>query len=402
MRRCLRRSLLLAVLIVAGGILLGPALADDPGPAKPPEGADTGGKLKTAPDNRPEELVGRSGREEVVKGIDAGEAVKNDNLKVFPLYEKLNEKPLEVLSMTEAVMKRKFKIYDSGGVNNVRIVNMTGKPVLILGGEMVFGGRQDRIFATDTIIPPTTGKATSGKNGSGGTSVQVFCVEAGRWGSGSSPGARCGSFSLGKKRTVLKSSENNGGSSMASYDNLTNRDLSVIAAAASCGNGNSNGQGDVWSHVSKVNGKLGTSNSTSTYRGNLMKSKVRKKADKLMKPMTKAFLRDAEILGYACAINGEVLYVDLFCDSRLAAQYRYRLLKSYALEAMVRGKEDTGKEATLEDVRSLVAGMKWKEKKAQSNPAGVERNSSIADGILKSEIRLGDNVVRCSYSKFEK
>src|SRR5208283_6126627 len=65
----------------------------------------------------------------------------------------------------------------SGGasVNQLVLINRSKRPLLLLAGELVSGGKQDRIIAKDRIVAP----------GSEPLPLDVFCVEHGRWSSGS-------------------------------------------------------------------------------------------------------------------------------------------------------------------------------------------------------------------------
>lgn len=55
-------------------------------------------------------------------------------------------------------------------VEKLRVTNKGDKPLLLVGGDLVKGGKQDRVVARDVIIP-------SGKT----MDIDVFCVEQGRW-----------------------------------------------------------------------------------------------------------------------------------------------------------------------------------------------------------------------------
>ena len=60
-------------------------------------------------------------------------------------------------------------------MNQLVLVNRGKRPVLLLAGELVSGGKQDRIIAKDRIVAP----------GADPLPLDVFCVEHGRWSSGS-------------------------------------------------------------------------------------------------------------------------------------------------------------------------------------------------------------------------
>src|ERR1043166_8966989 len=62
--------------------------------------------------------------------------------------------------------------YDSGAsVNQLVLINRSKRPLLLLAGELVSGGKQDRIIGKDRITPV----------GAEPLPLDVFCVEHGRW-----------------------------------------------------------------------------------------------------------------------------------------------------------------------------------------------------------------------------
>src|SRR6266478_6390831 len=66
--------------------------------------------------------------------------------------------------------------YSAGAsVNQLVLINRGKRPVVLLAGELVSGGKQDRIIAKDRIVAP----------GADPLPLDVFCVEHGRWSSGS-------------------------------------------------------------------------------------------------------------------------------------------------------------------------------------------------------------------------
>lgn len=56
-------------------------------------------------------------------------------------------------------------------VNRLVLTNHSSRPLLLLAGEIVTGGKQDRVIAADRIVPADSGPIDLG----------VFCVEPGRW-----------------------------------------------------------------------------------------------------------------------------------------------------------------------------------------------------------------------------
>jgi|GEM_PF-5009073 len=71
---------------------------------------------------------------------------------------------------------------DGATVNELALINKSGRKLLLLAGEVVVGGKQDRIVQEDRIVPPVSTPVA----------LDVFCVEQGRWrpeGAAAGPGA---------------------------------------------------------------------------------------------------------------------------------------------------------------------------------------------------------------------
>src|ERR1700751_2745317 len=56
-------------------------------------------------------------------------------------------------------------------VNRLVLVNNSKRPLLLLAGEIVTGGKQDRVIGKDRIVPAESDPID----------LSVFCVEPGRW-----------------------------------------------------------------------------------------------------------------------------------------------------------------------------------------------------------------------------
>lgn len=58
-----------------------------------------------------------------------------------------------------------------GAVNQLVLINNSDRPLLLLAGEIVTGGHQDRVIGADRLVPPNSDPID----------LSVFCVEPGRW-----------------------------------------------------------------------------------------------------------------------------------------------------------------------------------------------------------------------------
>src|SRR5258708_2608099 len=60
---------------------------------------------------------------------------------------------------------------NSAEVNRLVLVNNSKRPLILLAGEVVTGGKQDRVVGKDRIVPAESDPVD----------LSVFCVEHGRW-----------------------------------------------------------------------------------------------------------------------------------------------------------------------------------------------------------------------------
>src|SRR5579864_906843 len=121
-------------------------------------------------------------------------AVTYENLTIFPVVAAQDADTSEFATLDEALasgdalvteqgsyMRRTrdgsvAPIYSSGPqVNQLVLINRGKRPLILLAGEVVSGGKQDRIIAKDRIVPV----------GAAPLPLDVFCVEHGRWTGGS-------------------------------------------------------------------------------------------------------------------------------------------------------------------------------------------------------------------------
>ncbi|MFL6257428.1 MAG: ARPP-1 family domain-containing protein [Pyrinomonadaceae bacterium] len=210
-----------------------------------------------------------------------------------------------------ASAQRQNVVYSSGAsVNELALVNRSGKKLLLLAGEVVVGGKQDRIVQEDRLIPPVSIPVA----------LNVFCVEHGRW----TP--RTASYSSG-----------GGGRSAARAEAPDDGKFSSLGAVAHpklrAAAQDKKAQGEVWSEVSANNAKLGTANSTDTYQEVYKSGRVGAQMDDYLRALEREVLQPG-VVGVVIARNGQPVWADVFASQRLFASYWPKLLKSYVVDAL--------------------------------------------------------------------
>ena len=106
-------------------------------------------------------------------------AFTHDNLSVFVLRGPETFDASNVLTLQEALESGVAIVHETGNVNQLAVENLSGdREVFLQSGDIVKGGRQDRLIAKDTLLPPKSGRVALAAN----------CCEHSRW---TGRGAEC-------------------------------------------------------------------------------------------------------------------------------------------------------------------------------------------------------------------
>jgi hypothetical protein len=278
--------------------------------------------------------------------------------------------------------------YRGDQVNTLVLVNNSKRPLLLLAGEIVTGGKQDRVIAKDRIVPA----------GEDPIDLSVFCIEHGRWTEssekfGATAKTSTGSFMV--QPTVRQQA-------MVAKDqqkvwNSVNGAISTMAAAAASARGAPGSPGSVNSTVEvqsdsvAVHGGVtapglsaGSAIATTSYAKAMQMQAVSSKVDEaaagLMQSREQALasLRQEHAVGVVVALHGEVIWADIFSDTELLTRYWMKLVRSYAAEGLASGKER--KTATAAEAQQFLDGAPHGRETSEGE-VGVYRYREVkADG----------------------
>src|ERR1700752_1504384 len=132
----------------------------------------------------------RAGEVNPTSGYKVLEPIRHGNLTVFPVVAAKSYPTGEFLTLDEGLHSGEVIVTEAGSVqglirrhgapavrhdgaevNRLVLVNNSKRPLLLLAGEIVSGGRQDRVIGKDRIVPAESDPCD----------LSVFCVEPGRW-----------------------------------------------------------------------------------------------------------------------------------------------------------------------------------------------------------------------------
>jgi len=314
-----------------------------------------------------------------------GEPVSYENLTVFPVYGPSRVGTSEFLTLEEGLASGDIVVREQGpdalvrsrdpesrpqprseapSVNQLVLVNRSRRPVLLLAGELLSGGKQDRIIAKDRIVPP----------GAEPLPLEVFCVEHGRWSSGSE---------FGSAKTMVHPSVREQAAVKQSQSEVW---ASVTAGTLVRGTAGSPPPRVASSEIVSV---LSQDAPTESYEKIYDSRRVSGPVDVVVEQIEQRFRKATSerkgepVVGVVVAYGGEVAWSDVFGSGELFQHYWNKLLRSYAVEAVAR--PTLREKASVEDARRFLEPLSGPER-TESEP-GVYRWREIQVGSL-SEIEL--------------
>lgn len=179
---------------------------------------------------------------------------------------------------------------DPAQVNGLIIHNTSEDTVFVMAGEVVEGGKQNRVIASDFILRPREKK-----------DIAVFCVEQGRW------------------------TAREGG-------NVFNNVFGVTAPAVRKQALKHKSQSGVWQEVSNTLSTYAADNETGAYTG-LKDSEEFKSGVGAYVSHYKEKLGDDDIVGFVAVSGDEIVGMEIFYRHSLFEQQLEALVSSYATGA---------------------------------------------------------------------
>ena len=254
--------------------------------------------------------------------------------------------------------------YSGASVNQLVLVNRGKRPLLLLAGELVSGGKQDRIIGKDRIVPV----------GAPPLPLDVFCVEHGRWtGSSQFSAALTIVHPSVREQAAVNKNQNNVWDAVR---NGTSAKAAPSAPAATLS-------------YSRIQGAIANNGRTEAYEKIYQSSAVGVSIDDFVNEVQRRFasatsgLKGERVVGVVVAYGGEVAWSDIFASADLFDHYWRKLLRSYAVEALARPTVRTV--ASRENAGEFLRRLNGRE--TQETEPGVYRWSEITEGRL-AEIEL--------------
>jgi hypothetical protein len=280
--------------------------------------------------------------------------------------------------------------YPGAQVNQLVLIYRGKRPLVLLAGELLSGGKQDRIIGKDRIVPV----------GAQPLPLDVFCVEHGRWSSGDQfsasniivhPSVR-EEAAVDQEQSKVWAAVNGEAPAISVGDAGGVREGSAGGATAEAAPPPEFSRGAV---AGAIASRAPTQSYAKIYDSPDAGASVSAFTDELQRRFDRATanLKGERVVGVVVAYGGEVAWSDAFASPEMFAAYWPKLLRSYVVEALAR--PTSQEHASLDDARQFLLPLVGRET-TDSEPnvylwreISTERYAEIyLDALQPAELRL--------------
>jgi hypothetical protein len=252
--------------------------------------------------------------------------VIHENLAIYFVHGPSAAGPVP-LTLQEALANGSAQVRETGNVNQLEVENTGDTEVFIQSGDIVKGGRQDRVLTVSLIIPPNSGPMP----------IASFCVEQGRWsGRGKEDAHRfaTASSSVPSREAKIAMKAPVAAPPPAARERSHPAYMSSLDV--------SRRQQEMWNDVAKTQDKLARAiaapvampESRSSLQLSLENEKLKDAQAAYVKALKEAGEGADDIIGYVFAINGNLNSADLYPSNGLFRKMWPKLLDANAVEAI--------------------------------------------------------------------
>ena len=311
----------------------------------------------------------------------------HQNLTIFLIHGEDASSNKNLITLQEAMEMKVFKVYETEDVDELMVENISPTyDVFIQSGDIVKGGKQDRVLAFSIIIPRNSGKV----------SIEAFCVESDRWEGRGNESKK--EFSSSEERVVSKELKlaSNGGITV----NGARSSGTGTGTGSGSGDGNGNGTGsgsgrgsqtEVWNEVANAQRNISanvtvdvTANSSaSSLQLSLENKKLVKAREEFAKKFSDLAKGKTDVIGYAFAINGKINSADIYVSNHLFGKLWPKMLKAAVTEAISLGNQT---KAESEPTAGDISGFLSEADKGTTKERQTVAKSKVVTRASKNEV----------------
>ncbi len=249
------------------------------------------------------------------------------NLALFPVLMKITEEEKHNYTiLQEGLTFKSIYIYETGRMEELRVINRSNDEIFIMAGETLLGGGQNRIINLPLSIRPNTS-----------TKVQSSCVEINRW-------EVPANFSEENASTF-----NNCGISPLNLKNLVINELITNYLNENVIKVN---QHKVWNLIVNYLKKGKIKSSTLDINDLFIHYKGE------IEDFCNCILIQKNQVGCITAVNNEIICTELFGDKNIFRKMYSLLLKSYAIEAILNPTENFTCKLDIQKAQNFIKILK--------------------------------------------
>lgn len=236
---------------------------------------------------------------------------QHENLRLIPVVasaeiSKANASLKNLRTLAEAMQMPGFRVMErkqfgrgEEWYNGLTVQNKTQDTVLLLSGDVVKGGNQDRVIAHHEVIMPMTVR-----------NIEVFCVEAGR-------------------STYYNASAPAAEKEVAAFKGYYNVASPRVRRAVQ----NSGNQQEVWDAVAEVTKANNAESHTKTYTALDNETVQKAQRDAYLQHLGGQIFDRPDVVGVVAVSGNHILGVDIFGSPDLFRRQYLALLHGYVAEA---------------------------------------------------------------------
>lgn len=318
-----------------------------------------------------------------------------NNLSIYLIHREGRTGGPAPITLGEAMRRGIVKVVETGSVRRLKVRNLGDREVFIQAGDIVKGGKQDRVLLTSLIVPPKSGYIPIG----------AFCVEQGRW-------ARRGledvmAFSTSAYRMPSRAGKiammKGMGYETAPATGRTGtwgedlHGLSILGGMRR--RRGASLQGEMWRSVGMTQRALGRAMGARVAdqrsRTSLQLSLENKRLASAVADYEKALgglsAKHPDAVGYVFAVNGRINSGDEFESAGLFRRLWQRQLKAAATEAVAEKGAHKRIQPTLAEVGAFIDSARAAKPATRAMPGGLNLETRKASGSFYMEVRRGND-----------
>ncbi len=290
-------------------------------------------------------------------GWQLAQRVTYQNLTIFPVVSGQDADTSDFVTLDEALASGDAVVAEQGEylrrtrdgniplgfssgpqVNQLVLINRGKRPLILLAGEVVSGGKQDRIIGKDRIVPI----------GAQPLPLDVFCVEHGRWTGASNEFSAAKTMvhpSVREEAAVEQNQQQVWAAVRGEADAVGGGSPTAVPAAPPALTRQA---------LAGAIASAGTQSYQMIYKSSPIGISVETLAEEISRRFEGATsgLKGERVVGVVVAFGDEVAWSDIFASSELFDAYWPKLLRSYVVEAMTR--PAVRETASLDDARDFL------------------------------------------------